>query len=260
LLDRLGGPLAEQPALAERIEAVLTQCGLREHYAKDRSERGLDRLENLDELISAARTFEQAREPTDDEEDGLTAFLAHAALEAGEVQAGEQDDGVQLMTLHSAKGLEFPVVFLVGLEEGLFPHRMALDEPGRLEEERRLCYVGITRARQRLFLSFAERRRLHGQDQYGTASRFLQELPTELLQEVRARFSVTRAQTMAHTAEPVTTEAAFSLGQRVCHASFGEGIVLNCEGSGPSTRVQVNFARSGSKWLVAAYANLKPYP
>ncbi|WP_232210445.1 DNA helicase II [Nitrococcus mobilis] len=261
LIDRLSGPLAE-PALAARIEVVLAQCGLHEHYAKDRSERGLDRLENLDELISAARTFEQAREPTDDEADSLTAFLAHAALEAGEVQAGEQDDGVQLMTLHSAKGLEFPVVFLVGLEEGLFPHRMALDEPGRLEEERRLCYVGITRARQRLLLSFAERRRLHGQDHYGTASRFLLELPTELVQEVRARFSVTRPQTKVHAVEPMVTAdtAAFSLGQRVRHATFGEGIVLSCEGSGPNTRVQVNFAHSGSKWLVAAYANLKPCP
>ena len=257
LIERLSGQLVEQ-ALAERIATVLAHCGLREHYAKDRSERGLDRLENLDELITAARTFEQVREPTDDL-DSLTEFLAHAALEAGEAQAGEWEDGVQLMTLHSAKGLEFPVVFLVGLEEGLFPHQMALDEPGRLEKERRLCYVGITRARERLFLTFAERRRLHGQDQYGMASRFLQELPAELMQEVRARFSVTRPQPVAHAAEPVTTGAEFRLGQRVLHTTFGEGVVLNCEGSGANTRVQVNFRQSGSKWLMAAYANLKPY-
>jgi DNA helicase-2/ATP-dependent DNA helicase PcrA len=256
LVDRLSGQIAEQ-ALAERVKTVLAHCGLREHYAKDRSERGQDRLENLDELITAARTFEQARESADDL-DSLTEFLAHAALEAGDAQAGEWEDGVQLMTLHSAKGLEFPVVFLVGLEEGLFPHRMALDEPGRLEEERRLCYVGITRARERLFLTFAERRRLHGQDQYGVASRFLQELPLELMQEVRARFSVTRPQTAAHTSEPVAAGAEFRLGQRVMHETFGEGVVLSCEGSGPNARVQVNFTTSGSKWLVVAYAKLKP--
>ena len=256
LLDRLSEPLAAQ-TLAEQIEAVLARCGLREHYAKDRSERGLDRLENLDELISAARTFEQVRE-ADDEMDGLTAFLAHAALEAGEAQAGQWEDGVQLMTLHSAKGLEFPVVFLVGLEEGLFPHRMALDEPGRLEEERRLCYVGITRARERLLLSFAERRRLHGQDQYGTASRFLQELPVELMQEVRTRFSVTPPRPAAEALAPAAGDGVFSLGQRVRHERFGEGVVLSCEGQGPNSRVQVNFTHSGSKWLVAAYANLKP--
>ncbi|HET8701681.1 MAG TPA: DNA helicase II [Nitrococcus sp.] len=258
LLERLREQIAEQ-ALAARIETVLAHCGLREHYAKDRSERGLDRLENLDELITAAQTFEQTHESADDM-DALTEFLAHAALEAGEAQAGEWEDGVQLMTLHSAKGLEFPVVFLVGLEEGLFPHRMALDEPGRLEEERRLCYVGITRARERLFLTFAERRRLHGLDQYGMPSRFLQELPPELLQEVRARFSVSRPPPAARAAPAVETDAEFRLGERVMHETFGEGVVLRCEGNGPNARVQVNFVASGSKWLVAAYANLKPCP
>ncbi|MDN5870130.1 MAG: DNA helicase II [Nitrococcus sp.] len=255
LLESLSGQSAGE-ALADRIETVLAQCGLREHYAKERSERGLDRVENLDELITAARTFEQVREAAD-EMDSLTEFLAHAALEAGDAQTGEWEDGVQLMTLHSAKGLEFQVVFLVGLEEGLFPHRMAKDEPGRLEEERRLCYVGITRARERLFLTFAERRRLHGQDQYGLPSRFLRELPAERMQEVRARFSVTPPMARSFD-QPMETGAELRLGQRVRHATFGEGIVLSCEGSGPNTRVQVNFTQSGSKWLVAAYANLKP--
>lgn len=186
----------------------------------------------------------------------VTAFLSHAALEAGEGQAGEWEDCVQLMTLHSAKGLEFPVVFIVGLEEGLFPHRMSTEEPGRLEEERRLAYVGITRARQQLVLTHAERRRLHGRDDLGIPSRFIRELPPELIEEVRARFSVSNG--AATTATAWASEASeFNLGERVQHSRFGEGIVLDCEGSGPSARIQVNFDEAGAKWLVAAYAKLE---
>mgnify|MGYP001203880236 FL=1 len=243
-------------ALSQQIEEVLQGVGLRAHYAKDRSDRGEAKLENLDELVSAGRTFEQEYEPSD-EMDVVTAFLAHAALEAGEGQADAWEDCVQLMTLHSAKGLEFPNVFLVGVEEGLFPHRMSAEDPGRLEEERRLCYVGITRARERLCITYAERRRLHGADNYTVPSRFISEIPPALIEEVRPRMSVSRP-IIGHRLIPQEEAGAFQLGQRVQHAKFGEGVVLKYEGSGPNARVQVNFTDVGSKWLVAAYANLQP--
>lgn len=254
LIDQLAAEVEAAP-LPNQLEVMLQKTGLRGHVAKDQSERAQDRLENLDELITAARSFEQDATI----EEGMsvvTAFLSHAALEAGEGQAGEWEDCVQLMTLHSAKGLEFPVVFIVGLEEGLFPHRMSTEEPGRLEEERRLAYVGITRARQQLVLTHAERRRLHGRDDLGIPSRFIRELPPELIEEVRARFSVSNG--AATTATAWASEASeFNLGERVQHSRFGEGIVLDCEGSGPSARIQVNFNEAGAKWLVAAYAKLE---
>ncbi|HEX5513888.1 MAG TPA: DNA helicase II [Gammaproteobacteria bacterium] len=252
--------LAEQAAelaLHEQTDLVIQQSGLRAQLEKDHSDKGEARLENLDELVTATRTFQQEYQPDPDQPlDPLTAFLAHAALEAGEGQAAEWEDSVQLMTLHAAKGLEFPVVFLVGVEEGLFPHRMSAEEPGRLEEERRLCYVGITRARERLALTYAERRRLHGVDAYASPSRFIHELPPELLAEVRASVSVSRP-LLAHKLVP-KEEGGFRLGQRVMHAKFGEGVVLTFEGSGPTARIQVNFNDVGSKWLVAGYANLQP--
>lgn len=254
LVDQLAAETDTSP-LPVQLEVMLQKSGLRGHVAKDQSERAQDRLENLDELITAARSFEQDATI----EEGmtvLTAFLSHAALEAGEGQAGEWEDCVQLMTLHSAKGLEFPVVFIVGLEEGLFPHRMSTEEPGRLEEERRLAYVGITRARQQLFLTHAERRRLHGRDDLGIPSRFIRELPPALIEEVRARFSVTNGASMAADAW-IGEASEFNLGERVQHSRFGEGIVLDCEGSGPSARIQVNFDGAGAKWLVAAYAKLE---
>ncbi|MFM9816775.1 UNVERIFIED_CONTAM: DNA helicase II [Spiribacter pallidus] len=258
LIDRLAAETAEM-TLPDRIETVLERTGLRAHVAKDRSERAQDRLENLDELITAARNFEQDGE-IEEGMDTLTAFLAHAALEAGEGQADAWEDCVQLMTLHSAKGLEFPVVFLVGVEEGLFPHRMSVEEPGRLEEERRLAYVGITRARRQLVITYAERRRLHGRDDFGIASRFIRELPAELVDEVRARFSVTgpgAAGAGDGLGAGAVAEAAFGLGERVQHSRFGQGVVLDCEGNGPNARIQVNFDDVGAKWLVAAYANLE---
>ncbi len=254
LIDEIAADIADLP-LHLQLEHAIDRSGLRDHYAKERGEKGEARLENLDELISAARTFEQEY-VAEEGMDILTAFLSHAALEAGEGQADEWQDSVQLMTLHSAKGLEFPTVFLVGMEEGLFPHRMSAEEPGRLEEERRLCYVGITRARERLYLTYAERRRLHGVDNYCVPSRFLAELPPELLEEVRSRFTVTRP-ALAQSAAMTTSGAAFQLGQAVMHEKFGEGVVMQYEGVGASARVQVNFAAVGSKWLVAAYANLK---
>jgi DNA helicase-2/ATP-dependent DNA helicase PcrA len=239
--------------LREQVEHVIHASTLVESYRKDKGEKAQMRVDNLEELISAARQFEHEEEGLDD----LGAFLVHAALEAGEGQAAEHEDPVQLMTLHTAKGLEFDIVFLSGLEEGLFPHRMSMDEPGRLEEERRLCYVGMTRARKNLYLSYAEVRRLHGSETYTQASRFLGEIPREYLDEVRVQSPVTSSTYTSTPASMSINESGYSLGQRVMHAKFGEGIVMNCEGSGAHARVQVNFDGVGSKWLVVAYANLQ---
>ena len=264
LVEQLAGETAELD-LAERVDHVLVRSGLREHWAKE-SRGGLDsesRTENLDELVSVASRF--VRRIDDDEAtegmSELVAFLSYAALEAGEGQVEAGEDGVQLMTLHSAKGLEFPLVFLAGLEEGLFPSNRSLDESGRLEEERRLAYVGITRARQKLVLTYAEARRLHGQDMYGIPSRFLREIPASLLNEVRPRVQVSRPASGFAT-RPSPGHASLEtpglkLGQTVTHAKFGPGVVTDYEGSGAHARVQVNFANEGSKWLVLAYANLQ---
>ncbi len=236
--------------LADVLDTVIAMSGLTDHYRKEKGDRGLDRIENLEELVTAARDF--VLDENDAEMPLVAAFLSHAALEAGEGQAGKFDDCVQLMTLHSAKGLEFNNVFLVGVEEGLFPHQRSAQDAGQLEEERRLCYVGLTRARQRLTLSHAESRRLHGADFYPSASRFLREIPGALLEEVRIGGN-TRT---SFSAEP-QLDADLHLGQRVHHRTFGEGVVLHLEGRGAHTRVQVNFSGSGVKWLVAAYAGLE---
>jgi len=240
-------------SLGEQTEAVLDGSGLMDHYRKEKGEKAEARIENLEELVSAARTFEDV----DEELGPLAAFLSHAALEAGEGQAREWEDCVQLMSLHSAKGLEFPLVFLTGLEEGLFPHQRSIDEPGRLEEERRLCYVGITRAMQELHLSHADVRRLYGNEHYATPSRFLDEIPEELLARTRPG-----PRTGLQVNEPTRSykdsnnDSGYFLGQRVHHAKFGEGVVLQYEGQGQHARVQVNFQDVGSRWLVVAYANL----
>ncbi|HEX8778027.1 MAG TPA: 3'-5' exonuclease, partial [Rhodanobacter sp.] len=248
--------------LAEQIDHVLTHTGLRDHYEKDSRGNGEARIENLDELVNVASRFERTQEDVDAGLDELSAFLSHAALEAGEGQGEAWDDCVQLMTLHSAKGLEFPLVFLVGLEEGLFPSQRSTEDEGRLEEERRLAYVGITRARERLVISYAESRRMHGTEMLARPSRFLAEMPAELIDEVRPRVQVSRplyagAGRYADGA-PLQEDLPVKLGQRVSHPSFGEGVVVSAEGSGAHTRLQVNFADAGSKWLVAAYANLTP--
>ena len=202
--------------------------------------------------MSAARSFA----PEDDELSPLQQFVDSAALDAGEGQADPYEDAVQLMTLHSAKGLEFPLVFLAGMEENLFPHRMSMEEPGRLEEERRLCYVGITRAMQRLVLTYAESRRLHGSDSYNTPSRFVREIPSELVNEIRLQTNISRP--MSSYASPTpAADTGLSLGQRVFHQMFGEGVVLNFEGRGSNARVEVNFDAEGSKWLVVQYAKLQ---
>ena len=244
--------------LAEQIEHAIAQSGLRDYYEADSRGNAESRVENLDELVNVASRFERNAEDIEAGFSELVAFLAHAALEAGESQGEAWEDCVQLMTLHSAKGLEFPVVFLAGLEDGLFPSQKSLDEPGRLEEERRLAYVGITRARQTLVLSYAESRRLHGSETYNRPSRFLHELPRELLHEVRPRVQVSRPFYAGRFVDDGGETAVLKLGQHVRHASFGDGIVIDAEGSGAHARVQVNFENAGAKWLVVAYAGLTP--
>lgn len=238
-------------SLDQLVSQVTADSGLLENCRKSKDGKGQDRVENLEELAVAARQFELLLE--DAETDALLSFVSHTALEAGEGQADAHEDAVQLMTLHSAKGLEFPLVFMVGMEEGLFPHAMSSDEPGRLEEERRLCYVGMTRAMRELYLSHAESRILHGRETYPLPSRFLNEIPPELMEEVRARSNISRP---AFVDTRSQNTSGFRLGQRVRHPSFGEGVILNAEGSGGSARVQVRFAE-GSKWLVLAYAKLQ---
>jgi DNA helicase-2/ATP-dependent DNA helicase PcrA len=259
LLNELDSATAEL-TLAELTEHVIEASGLLDYHAREKGERGQARVENLQELVIAARQFE----PENDELSPLQEFLDNAALDAGEAQADEHEDSVQLMTLHSAKGLEFPLVFLAGMEENLFPHRMSLEEPGRLEEERRLCYVGITRAMQQLVITYAETRRLYGNDNFNTPSRFIREIPAELLEEVRLHTMISRPATVGMAAAGARVAAApdcvdpgLNLGQRVYHQVFGEGIVLNFEGRGSNARVEVNFDSEGSKWLVVQYANLQ---
>jgi DNA helicase II / ATP-dependent DNA helicase PcrA len=233
---------------------VLKSSGLIEHYRREKVERGEARVENLEELVSAARGFA----PEEAELPPLAAFLAHAALEAGEGQADEWEDCVQMMTLHSAKGLEFPLVFLCGLEEGLFPHQRSSGDLGSLEEERRLCYVGMTRAMRELYLTYAEQRRLHGIDSYGQASRFLKEIPPEVIEEVRPRVQVSRPLAAGRFRVAAAAAPGVRLGARVRHGKFGDGVILNVEGNGPQARVQVSFERQGTKWLMVQYANLEP--
>ncbi len=252
LIEELAANTADL-AIHERVAQCIHGSGLIEHVKKSKDGKGQDRVENLEELVVAAKQF--GMEFDDEQMDPLFAFLSHAALEAGEGQADPYEDCVQLMTLHSAKGLEFPLVFIAGMEEGLFPHSMSIEEPGRLEEERRLCYVGMTRAKKRLFLCHAENRQLHGNETYPIPSRFLREIPNELVEEVRSRPRVSRP---VFNDNFTIEDAGYRLGQRVRHAKFGEGVVLNAEGQGATARVQVNFESEGCKWLMSAYANLEP--
>ena len=258
LIDHLAEIGLDRP-LHELTQLVIERSGLIAYHQAEKGEKGQARVENLEELVSAARAFENDE---DDELSPLQAFLSHASLEAGDTQAAENEDSIQLMTLHSAKGLEFPLVFLVGMEEGLFPHKMSLEEPGRLEEERRLAYVGITRAMQKLVISYAETRRLYGSETYNKVSRFVREIPAELIQEVRLSNTVSRpvATSMSGSslfAGSAVPQTPFSLGQRVQHSLFGEGTILNFEGAGAQARVQVNFESEGTKWLMLGYAKLE---
>jgi len=243
--------------LQEKVDHTIHASGLVEFFKKDKGEKSETRVENLLELVSAAQGFEpdpaQEMSPLDE-------FLSHAALEAGEGQAEAWEDCVQLMTMHSAKGLEFPLVFLSGMEDGLFPHQRSIADPSGLEEERRLCYVGITRAKQTLYVTYAEQRRLYGMDNFSQPSRFIAEIPDEHIEEIRPRVQVTRPMRSPARRSPAVAaggELGIRLGQRVRHGKFGDGVILNCEGQGAHARVEVNFETAGTKWLVLGYANLE---
>ena len=266
LIDKLQSE-CEGLELHEKVERVIANSGLIQHHEKEGGEKALARKENLEELVNAASNFDDVA--LGDEVDVkspafLAAFLDQASLDAGDTQADETDDAVQLMTLHSAKGLEFPLVFLAGMEEGLFPHRMSMDKIASLEEERRLCYVGITRAKSKLYLTHAESRRLHGEVNLCRPSRFIKEIPKQLIDEIRLKATVSRTKIHRKNGMPASLSSGaeipqteISLGQRVAHGKFGEGVVLNYEGQGSNARVQVNFDAEGSKWLVLSYAKLK---
>ncbi|WP_409308405.1 DNA helicase II [Pectobacterium sp. B1J-3] len=255
LVDALAYETSELP-LHVQTDRAIKDSGLWGMYEQEKGEKGQARVENLEELVTATRQFSYQEE--DQDLMPLQAFLSHAALEAGEGQADANQDAVQLMTLHSAKGLEFPQVFIVGMEEGMFPSQMSLDEGGRLEEERRLAYVGVTRAMQKLTLTYAESRRLYGKEAYHRPSRFVGELPAECIEEVRLRASVARPVNHQRLGTPVNqNDSGYTLGQRVRHSKFGEGTIVNLEGSGDHCRLQVAFQGQGIKWLVAAYARLE---
>lgn len=262
LIEQLRDAIANLP-LEEQIFAVIKESGLWAHYAKMKSDNAASKLENLQELVNAAKQF-RYEEVFDEEFPLLSIFLAHASLEAGEAQgANEGEEAIHLMTLHAAKGLEFPLVFMVGMEEGLFPSKQSFEDPERLEEERRLCYVGMTRAMVQLVLSYATLRRQYGKEEYHRPSRFLNELPKTLLHEIQMKgviqpaFSFQKAASFIKTLPKSEEESSgFYCGQRVKHASFGEGTILAFEGKGAHLRVEVNFGQQGKKWLVLAYANL----
>ena len=255
LIERLAHEVTSLP-LHEQVDHVLQGSGLIDFYKKEKGDRGEGRVDNLDELVSAARGF--TPEGTDGELPPLESFLAHAVLESGEGQGGAWEDCVQMMTLHTAKGLEFPMVFLCGMEDGLFPHQRSLNDIDGLEEERRLCYVGMTRAMKQLFLTYAEQRRLHGVDSYGAPSRFIKETPEELIEEIRPRVQVARPVAVGRFRPEEPAVAGVRLGARVRHGKFGEGVILNVEGNGAHARVQVSFESQGTKWLMVQYANLEP--
>ncbi len=268
--------------LPEAVKHVIEASGLLPHYKAEKD--GADRVENLNELVTAAAVFrdedahgmsfvpDASDEPAPSDDgvqapapvDPLARFLAHAALESGDNQAGEGADAVQLMTVHSAKGLEFHAVFLTGLEEGLFPHEQSRNEDDGLEEERRLMYVAITRARTRLYLSFAQTRMLHGQTRYNVASRFLDEIPAGVLKWLSARHNAKPAANAWGVAEPAPSSRArrdasmpFRIGQAVTHQKFGAGVIVNAEGSGSDARLQINFGKAGMKWLALEFAKLE---
>jgi DNA helicase-2/ATP-dependent DNA helicase PcrA len=252
LMDNFAGG-----ALTNLIEAVIRESGLLAFYKEQKGEKAQNRIENLEELINAATDFE-AEYPNDFDHSPLLAFLSYTALEAGDRKNGHLADSVQLMTLHSAKGLEFPLVFICGLEEGLFPHHFSRENPEALEEERRLCYVGVTRARKKLFLTHAEKRRVFGRDEERRPSRFVKEIPEHLLKQTNRRVSI-RQHTMVDysVGDDEIDIYGFCMGQRVRHPKFGQGTVVDHEGKNDRARVHVRFDVYGSKWLALAYANLE---
>jgi DNA helicase-2/ATP-dependent DNA helicase PcrA len=253
------GEQLDKTPLSDLLDSIIQSSGLIQHHEKEPGEKGKTRIENLEELITAAKNFEQSFDKEKTIKEISESFLDTVSLDAGETQAGEFDDAVQLMTLHSAKGLEFPLVFMTGLEETLFPHGRSMESPNQLEEERRLCYVGITRAMKKLYLTYAESRRLHGSDVFNPPSRFIKEIPAEYIDEIRPRASVNVPYKRTSQSSPMDfkEEIGIALGQKVLHQKFGQGIVLNYEGSGESARVQINFESAGTKWLVLSFANLE---
>ena len=280
-IDRMGQSTAGQD-LQDQVMHVISKSGLQAHFEKDTSEQGQGRLENMDELINAVSQFKVSQPPesghveastTAQQNDGtlnevnamadpLSEFLAQAALEAGEQQASEWESSVQLMTLHAAKGLEFPLVFMIGVEEGLFPSQRSVDEASKLEEERRLAYVGMTRAEKQLMMTFANRRRLHGSEVYPAPSRFIKEIPADFVEFVRLSGSVhpTLESSMERSLQKALAaqnQTGYQIGERVHHTKFGEGMVLGVQGSGEHASVNIHFDDVGSKWLVMAYAKLE---
>ena len=252
LINEMSGKLDELP-LFEQAENAIQHSGLIEMHRREKGERGQARVENLEELVNACRNFE----PEDSDAPVLPQFLDQVALDAGDRQANEDQDAVQLMTLHSAKGLEFPLVFIAGMEENLFPHKMSIDEPGRLEEERRLAYVGMTRAMEKLYLTFAESRSIYGSESFNSPSRFIRDIPTEVLEEVRLKNTISRPTSYAaplHSDEG--SDSGFKLGQQIRHNVYGEGVILHFEGNGPRARVHVRFEEVGTKILILDSANL----
>ncbi len=254
----------EQMNLSEQTDFVIKKSGLYEMYQQEKGEKGEVRIENLEELVTATKQFTKPDEAEDLSD--LTAFLTHASLEAGEAQASPNQDYVELMTLHSAKGLEFPRVFMVGVEEGIFPSGMSFDE-GRLQEERRLAYVGITRAKRKLTISYAELRRLYGKEERHVASRFIEELPEAHIREIRLRGNINRAASFVQnntfakqvtkTTASILNDSSWKMGQKVMHPKFGQGTIVNVEGSGEATRLQIAFQGNGIKWLIAKMAPLE---
>jgi DNA helicase-2/ATP-dependent DNA helicase PcrA len=255
--------IAETNTLSELMEYIIQTSGLYAYHGKEPGEKGKTRTENLEELISATKNFEQSVSDSKKNIEIAEDYLDMISLDSGDRQASEHDDAAQLMTLHSAKGLEFKLVIMTGLEESLFPHGRSMDSISQLEEERRLCYVGITRAMQKLYITYAESRRLHGADTFNPPSRFIKEIPTNFMDEIRPRAQTTTAYTRRdfasakETKYKVEDEIGYALGQKVLHPSFGEGIVLNYEGTGEAARVQINFDGSGTKWLVLSFAKLE---
>jgi DNA helicase II / ATP-dependent DNA helicase PcrA len=251
--------------LPGKVARMIEMSGLKAHFAKDRTEKGRSRVENVEELVTAAEQFREALE--DDDIPALTAFLTHAALEAGETQSGEHADCVQLMTLHSAKGLEFPLVFIAGMEEDLFPHQMAVQEDN-LDEERRLCYVGMTRAMQKLYLCHAETRYLYGRENYQRRSRFIDEMPPAQLEAVRLRSQITmplkqQASSNRTVSKNKTAirqarlmednDTGLKIGQQIQHKKFGSGCIINITGAGPKAQVEIKFDQHGCKCLLASF-------
>nr|WP_294867289.1 UvrD-helicase domain-containing protein [uncultured Pseudogulbenkiania sp.] len=244
--------------LAETVSLLLDDSGLKAMYEADKKESE-ERLANLDELINAAAGFFPQ-----DPEQAVVEFLSAASLEAGEHQAEAGQDALQLMTVHAAKGLEFDAVFVSGLEEGLFPHENSFNDPKGLEEERRLMYVAVTRARKRLYLSSAQSRMLHGLSRYPIRSRFVDEVPGQLLHVLSATVKPlpvshnTRAPWLDQPppSRPSANLKGFAIGQSVTHAKFGLGVVIDAEGGGDDVRLHINFAEHGLKWLDLRYAKL----